>query len=185
MLENVISSFGATRKLPKEDRIGKPFQERIMMAVTEVNGCRYCSYFHTRVALQAGMDLREIRQTLAGDFKDAPQEQLSALYFAQHYADTQGYPSQDAIKCLQDEYGLVKSEAILAYIRAIMVGNAWGNMLDALGKRIRGHSYRDHSLTDELGVIFGPLFMLPSILIKQIGRKIQAKKDFINLSNRG
>ena len=34
-------------------RVSSMFSERIMMAVTEVNGCRYCSNFHTRVALRA------------------------------------------------------------------------------------------------------------------------------------
>ena len=103
-----------------------------MLAVTEVNGCRYCSYFHTQVSLKAGLKKEEIKRTLDGDFKDAPQEELAALYFAQHYAESAGKPNLEAVQCMKDAYGEKKAQAILAYIRAIMIGNAWGNSFDAL-----------------------------------------------------
>jgi hypothetical protein len=35
--------------IKKEDNI-PAFRERLMLAVTVVNGCRYCSYFHARQA---------------------------------------------------------------------------------------------------------------------------------------
>lgn len=174
LVEDVLCSAGASRKLPKEEHISKTFQERIMMAVTEVNGCRYCSYFHTRVALQAGLGMNEIRQTLTGDFNDAPPDQLSALYFAQHYAESQGYPAQDAIKCMEDEYGKVRTNAILAYIRAIMVGNAWGNMLDALGMRLKGQPYSDQTMADELAVVFGVIALMPILIAKHIYQRVVA-----------
>ena len=76
-----------------------------MLAVTEVNGCRYCSYFHTQVSLKAGLKNEEIKRALDGDFKDAPQEELAALYFAQHYAESAGKPNLDAVQCMKDAYG--------------------------------------------------------------------------------
>ncbi len=42
------------------------FRERLMMVVTEVNGCRYCSYMHARLALSAGASQEELRQTVVG-----------------------------------------------------------------------------------------------------------------------
>lgn len=96
LLSDLISSAGASRKLAKDDRINKQFIERIMLAVTEVNGCRYCSYFHTKVSLKSGLKKEEIMRALDGDFKDAPQEELAALYFAQHYAESAGKPNPDA-----------------------------------------------------------------------------------------
>ena len=167
LLGDLMSSAGATRGLKKDERISKPFQERIMMAVTEVNGCRYCSYFHTRVALSAGMDRAEIRRVLEGDFRDAPQEELAALYFAQYYAESGGAPDEEALRCLREQYGERRSAAILAYIRAIMIGNAWGNMLDSLRRRLTGNGCKEVSLGDELGVIFGPVVMIPYILVKK------------------
>ena len=37
------------------NEISLEFRERLMLAVTEVNGCKYCSYYHARAALDAGI----------------------------------------------------------------------------------------------------------------------------------
>ena len=172
LLSDLMSSAGASRGLPGEDRISKQFMERIMLAVTEVNGCRYCSYFHTQVSLKAGLKKEEISRALEGDFKDAPQEELATLYFAQYYAESAGKPNPEAVRCLFDAYGDKRSGAILAYIRAIMVGNAWGNMFDALRFRISGRPTVEFTLWDELGVIFGPMIFITFIVIKKAFNKI-------------
>jgi AhpD family alkylhydroperoxidase len=75
-LRDMVSSSGNMRGTKGEKLIDSQFSERIMMAVTEVNGCRYCTYFHTQVALKAGLDKEEIRETFSGDFSQAPDEEL-------------------------------------------------------------------------------------------------------------
>ena len=168
MLSDLLSSAGASKKLLHEDNISKQFMERIMLAVTEVNGCRYCSYFHTQVSLRAGLKKEEIKRTLEGDFKDAPQEELAALYFSQHYAESAGKPGREALQCLKDAYGEKKAQAILAYIRAIMIGNAWGNTFDAIRMRIIGSPSSQITIWDEMGVLFGPFFMIPFLLVRKV-----------------
>jgi AhpD family alkylhydroperoxidase len=168
LLSDLVSSAGASERLPEADHISKQFMERIMLAVTEVNGCRYCSYFHTQVSLRAGLKKEEITRTLDGDFKDAPQEQLAALYFAQYYAESAGKPNLEALQCLKDAYGEKKAQVILAYIRAIMVGNAWGNSFDAIRLRIFGSRSSEISIRDELGVLFGPFLMIPFLFVRKI-----------------
>ena len=167
MLANVEDMRGARRK----NLITEQFGERIMMAVTEVNGCRYCSYFHTQVALKAGMEEKEIRETLSGDFSQAPTEELPALYFAQHYAENAGKPEPEMINQLIAVYGNEKSRAIIGYIRAIMIGNAWGNAFDSLRFRIKGQPNQELTIGQELGVVFGPFIMAPYILIKNFVRQ--------------
>jgi AhpD family alkylhydroperoxidase len=44
--------------------ISPAFRERLMMTVTEVNGCRYCSYYHARLSLLAGISQDELRELL-------------------------------------------------------------------------------------------------------------------------
>lgn len=168
MLSDLLSSAGASKRQLKEDQISKQFIERIMLAVTEVNGCRYCSYFHTQVSLKAGLRKDEIKRTLDGDFKNAPQEELAALYFAQHYAESAGKPNLEAVQYVTDAYGEKKAQEILAYIRAIMIGNAWGNSFDAIRMRIFGSPSSELTVWDEMGVLFGPFFMLPFLLIRKV-----------------
>ncbi|MCG9478687.1 MAG: carboxymuconolactone decarboxylase family protein [Actinomycetia bacterium] len=44
--------------------------ERVMTAVTKVNGCPLCSYAHTRMALEVGISSQEIQSMFSGVFKD-------------------------------------------------------------------------------------------------------------------
>lgn len=145
------------------------------MAVTEVNGCRYCSYFHAQMALKAGIDKYEIERTFLGDFKDAPRVEVAALYFAQHNAESGGNPNEEAVQSLIENYGELMVRDILAYIRAIMIGNAWGNMFDALRMRFKGKSNKDTTLFKELGVVLGIVFMLPVIFIQHGINKLIGK----------
>jgi len=175
LISDLISSTGDTRRLPKEKRISRQFVERIMMAVTEVNGCRYCSYFHTRVALQSGMEKSDIQNILSGCFDDAPEEEIPALYFAQYYAESGARPDPEAVTCLAENYGEETAREIIAYTRAIMVGNAWGNMFDSLLYRIRGKSNREVTFADEIGVMFGPFIMIPALFTRKLfsrGKKL-------------
>jgi AhpD family alkylhydroperoxidase len=48
-------------------RVSHAFIEKIMMAVTQVKGCRYCSYAHTHLALKAGVSEAELRQLMAAN----------------------------------------------------------------------------------------------------------------------
>ena len=168
LLKDMLINIKDMRAAGKSKRVSHEFSERIMMAVTEVNGCRYCSYFHAKMALKAGMNKDEIDRTLLGDFISAPQEEAAALYFAQYYAESGGNPNQESIQCLVDTYGVEMAKDILAYIRTIMIGNAWGNMFDALRLRIKGEPNKETTLLQEIGVVIGSVLMVP-IIVTQYG----------------
>ena len=178
LLTDMLINIRDMHEAGKAGRVTREFSERIMMAVTEVNGCPYCSYFHAQVALKAGINIEKIDHTLAGDFKDAPGEELAALYFAQHYAELGGKPQPEAVQRMHDAYGAAKTRDIIAYIRAIMIGNAWGNMFYALRLRIKGKPSTETTLWEELGVVFGIVGMMPAVfiqqVIKEIGLRIEA-----------
>jgi len=52
----------------KSGRISTQFRERIMLAVTAVNGCVYCEWAHTKVALEQGCTNNEIKEIMVHDF---------------------------------------------------------------------------------------------------------------------
>lgn len=168
LIRDFFISLPDMRGARRKGLISSQFGERIMMAVTEVNGCRYCSYFHTQVSLKAGLDLEEIRHTLAGDFNQAPAEELPALLFAQHYAEYAGIPEPEMMDGLFKTYGQEKGGAIIGYIRAIMVGNAWGNALDSLRFRVKGKPNPEMTLGQEMGILIGPLVLMPYLTIGKL-----------------
>jgi AhpD family alkylhydroperoxidase len=112
------------------------FRERLMMAVTEVNGCRYCSYFHTKQAFKSGISTKEINQMFSGDFDACPEDELVAIIYAQHWAENKAKPNPEAVRKLMETYGVKKSEAIELVLRMIQTGNLLGNSFDYMIYRI-------------------------------------------------
>jgi len=100
-----LCSVPYLKRARRSGGITRPFMERIMLAVTEVNGCALCSYYHTRVALESGLSAEEIKGMLGGELANAPEAELPALLFAQHYADTRGKPAKEAWERVTAVYG--------------------------------------------------------------------------------
>ena len=118
--------------------IDSAFRERLMLAVTQVNGCRYCAQYHAKVALEEGLDQTEVTQLLTGDLVDAPPEQRTALLYAQHWADQRGAPDPQARARLVEVYGAQKAEAIDVLLQMIKMGNYVGNAWDYVLYRVSG-----------------------------------------------
>ena len=93
-LDLLISHPAAIKKANKNSDIHRKFIERIMLAVTQVNGCRLCSYAHTKIALENGLEQNEISALLSGDLQAAPEYEHRALIFSQYYAETNGHPEK-------------------------------------------------------------------------------------------
>jgi len=134
------------RKCRKSKQLSKFLLERIMLAVTQVNGCEICSYGHTKMALEQGMNRDEIQRILSGDMESIPKEEAVAVFFAQHYADMRGNPSGEAWRRVVDDYGIEKALGILGAIRMIMIGNIIGIPFSALVSRFKGKPVQKSSL---------------------------------------
>lgn len=132
----VCSRPGLVRAVNKNKAIPFDFRERLMLAVTSVNQCRYCSYFHTGQALKSGIDKAQISDLLAGEFAGCPQEEIPALLYAQHWAETDGRPDTEAVQKLEQTYGREKTEAISLILHMIRLGNMSGNSWDFLRSRL-------------------------------------------------
>ncbi len=133
----------------KSKRISNEFSERIMLAVTAVNGCRYCEWGHTKMAIESGCTDEEIKFILDLDFKGLKKDEFTALAFAQHFAESKENPSKRALNNLVREYGTQKADDIINYCIMITVGNLLGNTIDAFESRINGIKVVDGSFLFE------------------------------------
>ena len=144
-----------------------------MLAVTEVNGCAMCSYYHTKVALEEGFSAAEIRNMLSGSLADVPAEELEGVLFAQHYADTRGKPSRESWQRTIEIYGETGAYGVLAVTRMIMMGNAVGIPAGSFLGRFRGKADARSNVAYELlmmlaMVVFLPLTGLSALLLNLI-----------------
>lgn len=169
MMTLAFRSIPLLRRAKRAGAMNHAFLERIMLAVTEVNGCAMCSYYHTRVALEAGFSAEEIRNMLGGSLRDVPAEQLDAVVFSQHYADTRGKPSSGSWQRLTERYGETGAYGALAVTRMIMMGNAVGIPSGSFLLRFRGRPDPRSNLFYELIMM---LAMLPLMLLAGVSALI-------------
>ena len=127
---DILAHFHEFRSAVRSKRISKAFAEKTMLAVTAVNGCRYCSYGHAKTALASGVSQEDVDLLLSGEVGHASPEEAPALFFAQHYAESDGHPDPEMMQKLVETYGPEKARDILAHIRMITLGNLSGNTLD-------------------------------------------------------
>lgn len=154
-------SIPLLRRAKAAGKMSHAFLERIMLAVTEVNGCAACSYYHTKVALESGFSAQEIRNMLSGTFSDVPEEELEGVLFAQHYADQRGKPSRESWDRIVAHYDEIGAYGILAVTRMIMMGNATGIPAGSFILRFRGKADQRSNVFYELGMMLAMLVFMP------------------------
>jgi AhpD family alkylhydroperoxidase len=171
ILYDAMRTIPYLKKAKKAGLLDEPFVERIMLAVTQVNGCAMCSYAHTKMALEKGMANEEIQNLLSGDLDHAPEEELPALMFAQHYAESKGHPSKPSWDRITENYGEQRALGILASTRIIMMGNAFGIVLGSFKNRLKGKPDEGSRLGYELSVL---LLFVPFLLAVPFHRLFSA-----------
>ena len=112
------------------EMVPRPLRERLMLAVTAVYGCRYCSWLHTREALRSGIEKEEIAALLVGSVDNCPEDEAIALIYAQHWADYDGNPDTEATRRLEKVYGAEKAKAINLILHMNRLGNLFGTSWD-------------------------------------------------------
>ena len=107
------------------------FRERLMMVVTEVNGCRYCTHYHSGQSVKAGLSNDELRILLSGKIsEESPAEEIPALLYARHWAEANARPDFEEVHHLVQTYLDEKAAMIHAILRMIRAGNLIGNTWD-------------------------------------------------------
>jgi AhpD family alkylhydroperoxidase len=124
------------REAMRENGLDPAFRERLMLVVTGVNGCRYCSYAHAREALSQGINQKEIDALGEGMFEGSPSAEIPALLYAQHWAEMDGNPEPGVREQIRQRYGKRILEQIEIALRMIRMGNLLGNTFDYLLYRV-------------------------------------------------
>lgn len=135
-LRALLAHRQALRAATRGKHLDRTFRERLMLVVTGVNGCRYCSYVHAREALAAGVPPAQIEALAAGAVEGSPAREAPALLYAQHWAEAGGRPDSEVRERILQRYGEQQVESIEAILRIIRIGNLLGNTVDYLLYRI-------------------------------------------------
>lgn len=141
-------------KIAKENGlIDDQLQDKIMLTVTDVNGCELCRVFHTKNAQKHGMSEEEVEEITSVGFVINISEEAIALNFARLYSEKDGKYTEAEWDELVESYGEEKAKGILGAIRVITAGNAIGIPLGAFGNRLKLKPVKGSTFWNEISTI--------------------------------
>jgi AhpD family alkylhydroperoxidase len=141
----------------------RSLREKVILGVTSVNDCRWCTWLHTGIALRHGVDLDELRSLLgSGTFGTVSDREATAILFAQHFADTLRRPTPAARLALARHFTPYQRLEVMAWIHFIYFTNLSGNSADAWLARFRGWRVADgHPFAEALaGLAAAPVLLI-------------------------
>jgi hypothetical protein len=131
-------------------RLDPVVREQVMVAVAEVNRCRYCAFVHTEWQ-------RQVERTQAGSAGEPPalgteaeQAQLATEFGAARAAVE--FEGSVALDPRFDGLGERERDDVETVARAMTVANRVGNTVDALLARLRGDPVEGSRLANELAI---------------------------------
>ena len=134
----LLCLFGASLRrmvgalwMNRKHRISPAFAEKLMLAVSGVNACVYCSYRHTKTALEQGVSEAEIQRLLSGSTDGFSEEEAIGITYAQHWAESDGRPSVGARQRVTATYGEETTRYMELYMHAVYLGNMCSNTVEA------------------------------------------------------
>lgn len=147
--------------------------EKILMVISVANDCKYCIWLDVKLAEKRGIPSSEIQKMLNLKLdSDLPEQELKALVYAQHYAESNGRPNKKMTENLYDFYGKTEAEKIQLTIRAEMFGNLYFNTWKAAISRFKGKPAQNSNIIFEwLFLLFNSVIVIPFVLIKRLERK--------------
>tara|TARA_R110002073_G_scaffold84612_3_gene201560 strand:+ start:14979 stop:15560 length:582 start_codon:yes stop_codon:yes gene_type:complete len=157
----VASLSAAAVSLPRlcavlvRPRLSAALREKIMLGVTSVNDCRYCSWVHTGLALENGVDMESLQELLQQNIHAANEREGVAILFGKHFADAVRKPSTAAKEKLAEYFTAAERREIMTYIHIIYFANLTGNSADALLARLQGRPTNGNPITQLVAACIG------------------------------
>lgn len=158
-------SFLYLRLFKKQNGMNFKFKERIMLAVTEVNGCTMCSFVHTKLALKAGLSQQDIQELLAGELVGVPPAESLGVLFAKDYAFNQETIDRSFYDKLVSTYGVRKARAILGVVEMITMTNGMGLALGYLKRTLTFKHVKGSNVLNEIFVPLSTMVLFPLLLL--------------------
>lgn len=157
-------------------KISPAFREKIMLAVTGVNDCRYCIFVHSKLAGHYDVDPEQIRNILENSLDEKiTSEELVAIEFTVHYAQSRKKPNPEMLEKLTDHYGEEKAREMVLYMDTIYLANLSGNTFDSFLSRLKGeNSGQDNFLFELIFAIFAAPILLPQATYLSLRNRAKA-----------
>ena len=165
LMNRAVCGLRLNQSMKKQRVMNKKRRERIMLAISEVNGCALCSFVHTKLALTAHMELSEIHTLLAGDLQGVPEEDVLAVLFAKDFAANHEVIDPNFYQKIVDYYGLPQARAIVCASHVITMTTSIGISLVLLKNTLTFRHQKGSRIWNELLIPLATIVVFPLLYI--------------------
>jgi AhpD family alkylhydroperoxidase len=166
---NCIASSPVLIRSFVRPRIPLVLREKLYLAVTSINECRFCQWGHTHWALAHGLSLEEVNQMLGTEaiaLEAMNQAEAVAVLFARHYAEQLDRFDPASVENLRGYYSDPQVKEILAHVRFITLTNLSGNTVDAFLGRFHNPAQPVGAFQFVIGAVLAPILLVIVSLVK-------------------
>ena len=134
-------------------RMDPAMREAILVAVADVNRCRWCSYAHQTWGLEVGLSAEDIARLTGASEAPADTRIAAASAYARTRAEGSFGPVPTTLRtALLTSFDAGSADDVELVARGMHQANMAGNALDALLARWRGQAPADSRLLDDLAL---------------------------------
>lgn len=161
----VLASHGSDLAAIYRGRVDPALREQLMLAVAQVNGCKYCTFVHTHWAQLEGVPDEELALLEGLEVADFDRDRWLALSYARALADADFAPQPDFGDEIASRSGSQARDDIELIARSMTLANLLANTLDAFVSRLRGNPNPDGRCVDEALIASALLAAGPATIV--------------------
>jgi len=165
-LASLVPELGTMYQVWLRHEVDPGFREQLMLAVSRLNGCRYCSWGHHEWAQISGVSNEELAQLEQLDPSGFDRRKWVAISYARALVKEDFRRVQPELRrAMQHKYSLREIRQIELIANVMDVSNRTSNTFDAMLSRFKGAPASHSRIFDELILSGVFLAVAPAVVL--------------------
>jgi len=163
---SLVPELGTMYRVWLKQEVDAGFREQLMLAVSQLNGCIYCSWGHHEWAQISGVSNEELARLEQLDPTGFDRRKWVAISYVRALVKENFERVQPQLRrAMQHKYSAREIRDIELIAKVMDVGNRGSNTFDAMRSRLKGVPAVDSRIVDELILSAVFLTIAPIVLV--------------------
>jgi AhpD family alkylhydroperoxidase len=169
-LAALVPELGTMYRVWAKKEVDPGFREELMLAVSRLNGCRYCSWGHHEWAQISGVSNEELAQLEQLDPSGFDRRKWVAISYARALVKEDFRRVQPELRrAVQHKFSPREIRQIELIANVMDVGNRTSNTFDAMLSRFKGAPAADSRIVDEV-ILSGVFLAVAPVVVLHLSR---------------
>jgi AhpD family alkylhydroperoxidase len=169
-LASLVPELGTMYRVWLKEEVDAGFREELMLAVSQLNGCIYCSWGHHEWAQISGVSNEELARLEQLDPTGFDRRKWVAISYVRALVKENFVRVQPQLRrAMQHKYSAREIRNIELIANVMDVGNRGSNTFDAMRSRLKGAPASDSRVVDEL-ILSGVFLTIAPIVLVFVAR---------------